>query len=149
MVLDAGTLHDSLRQPVLGSIGFLNEVMSRYPDAISFAPGAPHPSFLLDLDVPRYVERYVDHLQQNRGMSARRARLLLHERDANPQADINGTARVARQLPKSHRPTHPASEAAREHRVCAIGAQRQRTVEKPEQEHLRGHASAQRIGEVR
>ncbi|GDY51937.1 hypothetical protein SVIO_025600 [Streptomyces violaceusniger] len=42
--LDARDLHGSLQDPVLGSIGFLNEVMSRHPDAISFAPGAPTPS---------------------------------------------------------------------------------------------------------
>ncbi|MFD5463753.1 PLP-dependent aminotransferase family protein [Kitasatospora sp. NPDC127059] len=77
--LAAAELHASLREPVLGSIGFLNEVMSRYPDAISFAPGAPHPELLRDLAPERYVERFLAHLVRDRGHSPERARRLLYE----------------------------------------------------------------------
>jgi (S)-3,5-dihydroxyphenylglycine transaminase len=77
--LDASQLHSSLRDPVLGSIGFLNEVMKRYPDAISFAPGAPHPGFLDGLDTHRYTERFVDHLVSDRGHSPAQARRALLE----------------------------------------------------------------------
>lgn len=72
-------LHGSLRDPVLGSIGFLNEVMGRYPDAISFAPGAPHPDFLEELDPQRCTDRFLDHLVVDQGLSPERARRLLFE----------------------------------------------------------------------
>lgn len=77
--LSSSSLHDSLRSPALESIGFLNEVMSRYPDAISFAPGAPHPGFVADLDVQHCVDRFLDHLVHEEGHSPRQARLRLYE----------------------------------------------------------------------
>ncbi|MFD0891934.1 PLP-dependent aminotransferase family protein, partial [Streptosporangium algeriense] len=61
-------LHASLGDPVLGSIGFLNEVMARYPDAISFAPGAPNPVFVEELDIGAAIERYLEHLGRSRGI---------------------------------------------------------------------------------
>ncbi|WP_438319681.1 PLP-dependent aminotransferase family protein (plasmid) [Streptomyces sp. HUAS TT3] len=54
-------LHASLQDPVLESIGFLNEIMSRYPDALSFAPGAPHPAPYAGLDTSRYLDRFTAH----------------------------------------------------------------------------------------
>jgi (S)-3,5-dihydroxyphenylglycine transaminase len=77
--LDRAELHGSLGDPVLTSIAFLNEIMSRFPDAISFAPGAPHLRFLRDLDVHRHVDRYVDHLCAERGLPPGQARRLLYE----------------------------------------------------------------------
>ncbi|MBD0689728.1 GntR family transcriptional regulator [Streptomyces sp. CBMA123] len=77
--LTASSLHASLREPVLGSIGFLNEVMGRYPDAISFAPGAPHPDLLRDLAPERYVDRFLEHLVRDCGHTPERARRLLYE----------------------------------------------------------------------
>ncbi|MFI0982557.1 PLP-dependent aminotransferase family protein [Streptomyces sp. NPDC021093] len=77
--LNALALHGSLRDPVLGSLGFLNEVMGRYPEAISFAPGAPHPDFLTDLDPHRYTERFLEHLVHEEGHTPARARRLLFE----------------------------------------------------------------------
>jgi (S)-3,5-dihydroxyphenylglycine transaminase len=73
------TLHGSLRDPLLGSISFLNEVMSRYPQAVSFAPGAPHPRLFEGIEPQRYVDRYLDHLIRDKGMSPDRARRLLFE----------------------------------------------------------------------
>lgn len=77
--LDQAELHGSVTDPVLGSIGFLNEVMSRYPEAISFAPGAPHPAFFDDLDLGRLLDRFVEHLVSDRGWSRTRARRALVE----------------------------------------------------------------------
>lgn len=77
--LSITSLHDSLTEPVLGSISFLNEIMSRYPGAISFAPGAPHLAFLRELDIARHVDRYVDHLCGTRGYRPEHARRLLYE----------------------------------------------------------------------
>lgn len=79
MILDERELHASVTDPVLGSVGFLNEVMTRFPDAISFAPGAPNATFLRDIDVSAYVDRYVDHLRAVRGCTEEQARRLLHE----------------------------------------------------------------------
>jgi len=71
--LDIAGLHGSLQDPVLGSIGFLNEIMSRFPGAISFAPGAPHLAFLREFDIDGYVDRYLDHRSGGRpGPGARR-----------------------------------------------------------------------------
>jgi (S)-3,5-dihydroxyphenylglycine transaminase len=79
VALNPSELHSSLADPVLGSIGFLNEVMSRYPDAISFAPGAPHTSFTDDLDTTRYTDAFLNHLVRDKGYSPVRARRLLFE----------------------------------------------------------------------
>ncbi|MEU5716253.1 PLP-dependent aminotransferase family protein [Streptomyces sp. NPDC020403] len=72
-------LHGAFGDPVLGSISFLNEIMSRYPDAISFAPGAPHLAFLDDLDVARHVDTWVAHQVAERSLSREQARSLLYE----------------------------------------------------------------------
>ncbi|MFE7097143.1 aminotransferase-like domain-containing protein [Streptomyces erythrochromogenes] len=76
--LDPSLLHGSLRAPVLGSLSFLNEVMGRFPEAISFAPGAPHPDTLPDADLQRYTDRYLAHLRA-RGADPERARRTLFE----------------------------------------------------------------------
>ncbi|WP_330323798.1 aminotransferase-like domain-containing protein [Streptomyces pseudovenezuelae] len=72
-------LHSAFGDPVLGSIGFLNEIMSRYPDAISFAPGAPHLTFLDDFDVARHIDTWIDHQVTQRKLSREQARRLLYE----------------------------------------------------------------------
>jgi (S)-3,5-dihydroxyphenylglycine transaminase len=77
--LEQSSLHAALDDPVLGSIGFLNEVMLRYPGAISFAPGAPHLASLRGFDPAACIERYVGHLREARGLSDARARQLLYE----------------------------------------------------------------------
>lgn len=77
--LELAELHGSLADPVLGSIGFLNEVMHQYPRAVSFAPGAPYPGFLDDLDVPGHIDLYLDHLRRSRGLDGAAARRLLAE----------------------------------------------------------------------
>jgi (S)-3,5-dihydroxyphenylglycine transaminase len=77
--LSRADLHGSLGDPVMGSMTFLTEIMRRYPDAISFAPGAPHVGFLDDLDLPRCIDSYLDYLQHERGMDAQGARRLLYE----------------------------------------------------------------------
>lgn len=75
----AEALHASLQDPLLSSMAFLNEVIGRYPDAISFAPGAPNLGHLLDTDVTTYVERFVEHLCSDGGMDRRAARRMLYE----------------------------------------------------------------------
>jgi (S)-3,5-dihydroxyphenylglycine transaminase len=79
LTFESDDLHASLRDETLGSVSFLNEVMRRYPDAISFAPGAPHPTLYDDLDVPGSVNRFVEHLQTERGLSRTMALRALYE----------------------------------------------------------------------
>lgn len=77
--LPIGELHQSLASPAISSMSFLNEVMSRFPQAISFAPGAPNLALLADFDIEQYLARYVAELSRERGVSAQRARTLLLE----------------------------------------------------------------------
>lgn len=71
--IDIHDLHPCLLDPAIGSVSFLNEVMSRFPDAISFAPGAPNLALLADFDIPRYLARYLDWLAARNGISSARA----------------------------------------------------------------------------
>ncbi|WSQ12850.1 PLP-dependent aminotransferase family protein [Streptomyces sp. NBC_01231] len=75
----AQDLHGALQDPVLGSISFLTEVMERHPDAISFAPGAPHPDFVQGLDLRALTDRFVAHLSTDRGLGPYRAERALYE----------------------------------------------------------------------
>ncbi|MER5889494.1 PLP-dependent aminotransferase family protein [Streptomyces sp. NPDC001941] len=77
--LSRAALHASLGDPVLESIGFLNEVMGRHPDAVSFAPGAPHPAPYADLDTARYLDRFLDHAAAAPGRTRESATRLLYE----------------------------------------------------------------------
>ncbi len=77
--LDLTQLHGALNEPVLGSLTFLNEVMSRFPDAISFAPGAPAPSFTEGFDAGPHITRFVHHLVHTRGLRRDQANRLLVE----------------------------------------------------------------------
>ncbi|WP_256640961.1 aminotransferase-like domain-containing protein [Streptomyces murinus] len=75
--LDRSSLHPAVGDPVLGSMNFLNEVMSRFPQAVSFAPGAPFAGFFEGVSVNRYLDRYVRYLCEERGLTARQAQQLL------------------------------------------------------------------------
>ena len=56
-------LHASLSDPVLDTMNFLNEVTTRYPDAISFAPGRPYDGFFDVEQIFTHLRRYIEHLQ--------------------------------------------------------------------------------------
>jgi (S)-3,5-dihydroxyphenylglycine transaminase len=61
--LDLGPMHSSLSDPALVSMGLLNEITERFPDAISFAPGRPYlHSFAPDEDLPRYLRTFTEYL---------------------------------------------------------------------------------------
>lgn len=76
MRLDTAESHGSPRRPVPGAVGFPNEVMSRHPDAISRAPGAPHPSAFGAIGIERFTAAFPGHLVE-RGWSRERARCVL------------------------------------------------------------------------
>ena len=57
-------LHVSLSDPVLDTMNFLNEITSRYPNAISFAPGRPYDGFFATEQIFTHLRRYLDHLAE-------------------------------------------------------------------------------------
>jgi len=79
VVLTRSGLHACLGEPVLGAINFLNEVIDRYPEAISFAPGAPAPSLLETVDVVADLETYVAHLGRVEGLTEAQVRRRLYQ----------------------------------------------------------------------
>ncbi|QBG83810.1 PLP-dependent aminotransferase family protein [Xanthomonas oryzae] len=78
-MLDPSQLHPCLGEPVMGAIDFLNEVIDRYPNAISFAPGAPAPALLEPLDLSAYLQTYLAHLTQTEGLSELQVRRRLFQ----------------------------------------------------------------------
>ncbi|WP_308416817.1 PLP-dependent aminotransferase family protein [Streptomyces sp. AJS327] len=75
--LDA--LHGSLTDPLLEAMNFLNEVVSRFPEAISFAPGRPSEGAFEPEDIARYLRVYTDHLERERGWSRAQIRTQLYQ----------------------------------------------------------------------
>lgn len=55
-------LHQSLSDPLLDTMNFLNEVTAQYPEAISFAPGRPFDGFFDVEQIFRGIRGYLDHL---------------------------------------------------------------------------------------
>jgi (S)-3,5-dihydroxyphenylglycine transaminase len=72
-------LLSALNDPDLGALSFLNEVMDRFPNAISFAPGAPFAGFFDDLDIGRYLDRYTRYLTDEKGLSPAQAKRRLYQ----------------------------------------------------------------------
>ncbi len=67
--LVASTLHGSLVDPALESMNFLNEVASRYPDAISFASGRPCEQFFDVGLIHTYLDAFCEYLTTRAGYS--------------------------------------------------------------------------------
>ncbi|MFV0133045.1 PLP-dependent aminotransferase family protein [Streptomyces sp. HMX87] len=77
--LDLGELHASLTDPVLDAMNFLNEVVARFPEAVSFAPGRPSEGTFEPEDLARHLRFYADHLERERGWSRDQVRTLLFQ----------------------------------------------------------------------
>lgn len=58
-------MHASLEDPALASMNFLNEVGSRYPDAVSFASGRPCEEFFDVKLIHHYLDCYCDYLKND------------------------------------------------------------------------------------
>ncbi|HXP20229.1 MAG TPA: PLP-dependent aminotransferase family protein [Streptosporangiaceae bacterium] len=71
--LAASALHSSLADPALESMNFLNEIASRYPDAVSFASGRPCEEFFDVSLIHSYIDAYCGYLTDQLGYD--RARL--------------------------------------------------------------------------
>lgn len=74
-----GDLHDSLSDPVLGSMTLLNEIAGRYPEAVSFAAGRPYEEFYDPLQIHDYLERFRKYLEVERGFGAAQVRTALFQ----------------------------------------------------------------------
>lgn len=72
------SLHRSLADPLIGGMNFLNEVMSEYPSAISFAPGAPNVATFRDFDFDDNVARFLDY-ERNKSLPSAAPERLLQE----------------------------------------------------------------------
>lgn len=79
VILERSALHASVSDPALDAISFLNEVMDHYPQAISFAPGAPYAGLFDDIDLGRYIDRYTDYLATVKGRNPAQIRKQLYQ----------------------------------------------------------------------
>jgi (S)-3,5-dihydroxyphenylglycine transaminase len=71
-------LHSSLADPLLETMNFLNEVTTRYPDAVSFAPGRPYDDLFDPARIPGYLDAYTAHLR-DQGYSEAQVRAALFQ----------------------------------------------------------------------
>ena len=62
-------LFGALEDPALNSMNFLNEISSRYPEAISLAAGRPVEQFFEVESLDRYLRRFCQHLEADLGYS--------------------------------------------------------------------------------
>lgn len=77
--LPLAELHASLSDPVLDAMNFLNEVVGRFPDAISFAPGRPTEGDFEPEDLTRHLQTYTTYLEKTLGWSRDRVRTQLFQ----------------------------------------------------------------------
>lgn len=108
-------LHPSLTDPTLDVMNFLNEVALRFPEAISFAPGRPHEKFYDPQQLTAYLDAYIRHLGQERGLSEAQIRTNLFQY-GRTNGHINGL--IARMLEKDE-----GIKAAAESIVVTVGCQ--------------------------
>ncbi|WP_306338299.1 aminotransferase class I/II-fold pyridoxal phosphate-dependent enzyme [Streptomyces sp. KL118A] len=71
-------LHASVSDPVLDTMTFLNEITTRYPEAISFAPGRPYDGFFDSEQIFTHLRRYLNHLEEQ-GSSPRQVRTAMYQ----------------------------------------------------------------------
>ncbi|WP_245614466.1 PLP-dependent aminotransferase family protein [Actinokineospora inagensis] len=74
VLLQAADLHGSVTDPDMESMNFLNEVVGRFPDAISFAPGRPYEGFFETEQVFDYLKTYIKYLEDDRGFTPSQVR---------------------------------------------------------------------------
>ncbi|CAM5625376.1 Aminotransferase class I/II-fold pyridoxal phosphate-dependent enzyme OS=Streptomyces alboniger OX=132473 GN=CP975_31975 PE=3 SV=1 [Streptomyces alboniger] len=76
--LHKSELHASVSDPVLDTMTFLNEITSRYPEAVSFAPGRPYDGFFDSEQIFTHLRRYLDHLAEQ-GASPQQVRTAMYQ----------------------------------------------------------------------
>lgn len=75
----AQSLHESLADPALESMNFLNEIAMRYPDAVSFASGRPYEEFFDVSLIHQYLDTYCAYLTRDLGYSSEQVCRLLFQ----------------------------------------------------------------------
>jgi (S)-3,5-dihydroxyphenylglycine transaminase len=77
--LTAATLHGCLADPALESMNFLNEIASRYPEAVSFASGRPFEEFFDVALIHSYLDAYCRYLRDELGYDEARVNRTLFQ----------------------------------------------------------------------
>jgi (S)-3,5-dihydroxyphenylglycine transaminase len=77
--LTAATLHACLSDPSLESMNFLNEIASRYPEAVSFASGRPFEEFFDVALIHDYLDVYCRYLRDELGYDEARVNRTLFQ----------------------------------------------------------------------
>ncbi|MGQ0840040.1 aminotransferase-like domain-containing protein [Actinokineospora sp.] len=77
--LDQAELHGSLSDPLLATMNFLNEVTSRFPEAISFAPGRPYEGLFEPDLITTYLAAYTAYLETDLGYTPAQVRTNLFQ----------------------------------------------------------------------
>jgi (S)-3,5-dihydroxyphenylglycine transaminase len=113
--LALGELHGSLSDPLLDAMMFLNEVTSRFPDAISFAPGRPYEGLFEPDRIHDYLIAYKDYLVRERGYQPDQVRTALFQY-GRTNGEIHGL--IARTLANDEN-VHVPPESV----VITVGAQ--------------------------
>ena len=72
-------LHASLADPLLSAMMFLNEVTSRFPDAISFAPGRPYEGLFEPDRIVDDLAAYLTYLERERGRTPDQVRTAIFQ----------------------------------------------------------------------
>jgi (S)-3,5-dihydroxyphenylglycine transaminase len=72
-------LHSSLSDPLLDAMNFLNEITSRFPEAISFAPGRPYEGLFEPDRIHDYLTAYTDYLLRDKGFPPDQVRMALFQ----------------------------------------------------------------------
>ncbi|MBX7266321.1 aminotransferase class I/II-fold pyridoxal phosphate-dependent enzyme [Micromonospora sp. Llam7] len=107
-------LHASLRHPVLRTMTFLNDIVARYPQAVSFAPGRPFEGGYDLAELTGHLRSYLDHRHaQGHGENALTRELFQYGPTAGTIRDI-----VARSVAEDE-----GIRAAPEAYVITVGAQ--------------------------
>ena len=78
-MLDTLYLHKSLDSPALQAGSFLNEVIEKYSDSISFAPGAPNPKQFDNLKIEYYIQLYINYIQNKYDLSKEDAKRTIYQ----------------------------------------------------------------------
>ncbi|MEO6500995.1 MAG: PLP-dependent aminotransferase family protein [Jatrophihabitantaceae bacterium] len=77
--LHTAELFGALEDPALNSMNFLNEISSRYPEAVSLAAGRPAEQFFQLDSIERYLRRFCRHLEEDLGYSEEEVRRTLFQ----------------------------------------------------------------------
>ena len=114
VMLPKSSLHASLSDPVLETMNFLNEVTTRFPEAISFAPGRPYDGFFDIEGIVADLRRYLDHLA-GQGRSPQQVRTAMYQ--------YGPTAGQIRELIADSLRVDEQIDVAAESIVVTVGAQ--------------------------